>query len=205
MLSAAGSNDTNTLESVNKPLVKHDYPYQNYCRNQPFFCRCHLASSTKEPSTFTSVNFNSTVKSKVMKTTKIIYWTSTVLIFLMEGVMPALTSNSDVAKQGISHLGYPDYFRILLTVFKILGALGLLLPFVRGRVKEWVYAGFAFDFIFAAASHTAVDGFGRDAIFALVVFAVLIVSYLMYHKLQKAPVSEKSNSKTYMGSPVAGI
>ncbi len=122
-----------------------------------------------------------------MKATKIIYWTTTVLIFLMDGVLPALTSNTDLAKQGISHLGYPDYFRSLLTVFKVLGAIGLVLPFVKGRVKEWVYAGFAFDFIFASASHIAVDGFGRDAFFALVVLVVLLVSYLTYHKLQSGP------------------
>ena len=140
-----------------------------------------------------------------MKATKIIYWTTTILIFLFEGVMPALTFNTELAKQGTIHLGYPDYFRILLTVFKVIGSLGLLLPFVHGRIKEWVYAGFAFDFIFAAASHTAVDGFGRDAIFALVIFAVLIVSYLTYHKLQKAPVTTKSNNKSYIGSPVTGI
>lgn len=59
-----------------------------------------------------------------MKATKIIYLTTTVLIFLFEGVMPALTSNTEVAKEGIRHLGYPDYFRNIFTVFKVLGALG---------------------------------------------------------------------------------
>lgn len=118
-----------------------------------------------------------------MKTTRIVYWTATILIFLFEGVMPALTSNSELARQGISHLGYPDYFRNALTVFKVLGALGLLLPFVKGRVKEWVYAGFAFDFIFACISLSAVDGFGGEALFPVIAFAILVVSYLTYHKL----------------------
>lgn len=119
-----------------------------------------------------------------MKTNKIIYWVTTTLIFLFEGVMPALTFNSKLAKDGISHLGYPDYFRIWLTVFKVIGALLLILPMFKGRIKEWVYAGFAFDFIFAAISHAAVDGFGGDSIFALVVLLVLVVSYICYHKIQ---------------------
>lgn len=130
-----------------------------------------------------------------MKTTKIIYWAITILIFLFEGVMPALTANSDMAKQGISHLGYPDYFRNMLTVFKVLGALGLLLPMVKGRVKEWVYAGFAFDFIFAAGSHWAVDGFGSMVIFPLVALALLVVSYITYHKLQSASYQQPGTVK----------
>ena len=130
-----------------------------------------------------------------MKTTKIIYWTTTILIFLFEGVMPALTSNSELAKQGIRHLGYPDYFRTALTVFKVAGALGLLLPFVKGRVKEWVYAGFAFDFIFACISLCVVDGFGGQALFPLVVLVVLIISYFTYHKLQTSLPEKKISTK----------
>ena len=130
-----------------------------------------------------------------MKATKIIYWTTTVFIFLFEGVMPAITGNSEMAKQGISHLGYPDYFRIMLTVFKVAGALGLLLPMVKGRVKEWVYAGFAFDFIFASGSHWAVDGFGGMALFPLFVLVLLVVSYITYHKLQNGMANAQTEEK----------
>ena len=59
---------------------------------------------------------------------KIIYWTTTILIFLFDGVVPALTSNTELARQGISHLQYPDYFRLMLTFFKVIGALALVLP-----------------------------------------------------------------------------
>lgn len=120
-----------------------------------------------------------------MKTEKIIFWTATILIFLFEGVMPALTSQTEMAKEGIRHLGYPEYFGIALVVFKIGGSLILIIPQIRGRVKEWVYAGFGFDFIFACISHWAVDGFGTQAILPLIVFAVLAVSYIYYHKLNK--------------------
>jgi hypothetical protein len=88
-----------------------------------------------------------------------------------------------MAKTGISHLGYPAYFGNALVVFKVLGVLALIIPPVPKRVKEWAYAGFAFDFLFAAISHGVVDGIGGDAIFPLIVLAILAVSYIYYHKL----------------------
>lgn len=121
-----------------------------------------------------------------MKTTKIIFWTTTILIFLFEGVMPALTSQSEMAKEGIRHLGYPEYFGNALVVFKILGVLVLIIPQVPGRIKEWAYAGFAFDFIFASISHFAVDGIDFQGFFPLIVLAILVISYVTYHKIQRS-------------------
>ena len=127
-----------------------------------------------------------------MKKVNIIYWTTTTLIFLFEGVMPALTSQTEMAKEGISHLGYPAYFGVMLTVFKVLGALALILPQVPTRIKEWAYAGFAFDFIAASVSHWAVDGFGGQAIFPLVVLAILMVSYAYYYKKMEGTLKTQS-------------
>ena len=121
-----------------------------------------------------------------MKSTKITYWTATVLIFLLDGVMPALTSHTELAREGISHLGYPDYFRVILTFFKVGGAIILIAPVFRRRIKEWAYAGFSFNFIFAATSHFMVDGFDGQTVFPLVMLAILAVSYVNYHKLQNA-------------------
>ena len=123
-----------------------------------------------------------------MKKDKIFYWIATGFIALFEGVMPALTSQTELAKQGISHLGYPAYFGNALVVFKVLGVLALIIPAVPKRIKEWAYAGFLFDFLFATISHTAVDGFGGEAIFPLVVLAILAVSYIYYHKLNDGAV-----------------
>ncbi len=105
------------------------------------------------------------------KTTKIIFWVTTTLIFLFEGVLPAFTSQTEMAKEGIRHLGYPEYFGTMLVVFKVLGTLALIIPQVPTRIKEWAYAGFVFDFIFASGSHWAVDGFGGQTIFPLIVFS----------------------------------
>ena len=120
------------------------------------------------------------------KSTKIIFWVSTIIIFLFEGVLTALTSQTQMAKDGISHLGYPGYFGNMLAVFKVLGTLALIIPQVPSYIKEWAYAGLAFDFISAFISIWAVDGFSGMTIFPLIVFAILIVSYRAYHKMKSA-------------------
>ena len=120
-----------------------------------------------------------------MKTQKIIYWSTTGLIALFEGVMPALTSQTKLAKEGIKHLGYPEYFGDALVIFKVLGVLALIIPKVPTRIKEWAYAGFAFDFIFAAISHGAVDGINFQTFFPFIILGILMLSYFSYHKLQE--------------------
>ena len=132
---------------------------------------------------YDQVNESTYLNSGKMKRTKIIFWTATIFIFLFEGVMPALTFQTELAKEGIRHLGYPEYFGTILVVFKILGVLVLVIPNLPKHLKEWAYAGFAFDFIFACLSHWAVDGFGFQAIFPLIIMAILVVSYIYFKKL----------------------
>lgn len=123
-----------------------------------------------------------------MKKEKIFFWTATIIIALFEGVMPAITSQTELAKEGIRHLGYPEYFGTALVVFKVLGVLALIIPQVPKRIKEWAYAGFAFDFIFATISHGAVDGINLQMFFPLVVFGILAVSYIYYQKLNSKKI-----------------
>lgn len=118
-----------------------------------------------------------------MKKAKIIFWVTTSLIFILEGVLPALTSQTEMAKEGIRHLGYPAYFGCMLTVFKVLGTLVLIIPQIPARVKEWAYAGFAIDFIAAFVSIWAVDGVGLALLFPVIAFVILAISYIYFHKL----------------------
>ena len=119
-----------------------------------------------------------------MKKDNIIYWVSTIIFFLFDTVMPALTFNTELAKEGIRHLGYPDYFRVQLTVFKIIGGILLILPMVPQRIKEWAYAGFGISLISAFTGHWVVDGIGFLTFFPLIIFAILAVSYFYYHKIK---------------------
>lgn len=107
----------------------------------------------------------------------------------MEGVMPALTSQTELAKEGIRHLGYPEYFGNALVVFKVVGTLLLIIPQVPSRVKEWAYAGFAFDFIFAAISLIAVDGLNVMILLPIVFIGILTASYVSYHKMNSLKIN----------------
>jgi hypothetical protein len=119
------------------------------------------------------------------KTNKIVFWVSTAIIFLGEGVMPALTFNSAMARQGFTSLGYPVYFEVMLTVFKVLGALILIIPGLPKRLKEWAYVGFGFDFICAFISLWVVGGFNVILLAPTIAFIILVISYRAYHKMQR--------------------
>lgn len=118
-----------------------------------------------------------------MKKYKVYFWISTGFIFLMEGVMPALTFQTELAKEGISHLGYPQYFGNALVIFKVLGVLALVITNLPKRIKEWAYAGFVFDFLFASISHGVVDGINFQTFLPLIVLLILMVSYINYNRL----------------------
>jgi hypothetical protein len=102
---------------------------------------------------------------------------------LFEGVLTALTSQTELAKQGISHLGYPPYFGNALVVFKIIGALILIIPLIPKRFKELAYAGFTFNFLFASISHFAIDGMNFQSFFPLIFLGILGVSFSYYQKI----------------------
>jgi hypothetical protein len=119
-----------------------------------------------------------------MKKTKLFFWISTGIIFLWEGVMPALTGHSELAIDGITRLGYPLYFVTILVVFKVLGSIAIFLPMTPTRIKEWAYFGLLLDFVCASISIWAVDGFGGMVFFPLFFALILAASYISYHKLR---------------------
>lgn len=129
-----------------------------------------------------------------MKKDKIFFWVSTTIIFIFQGVMPALTSHTEMARQGISQLGYPSYFGLMLTIFKVSGAIVIMFPKFPHRLKEWAYAGFTFEFLAAAYSNGAVYGAGMEMISPLIVLAILAVSYTYYHRIKKRTREELHKS-----------
>jgi hypothetical protein len=92
----------------------------------------------------------------IMKTTDwkaLVYWGSTILfsgLMLLSAAM--YLGGAAPIREALAHLGYPPYLLAILGTAKLLGAPTLLqnrLPTLR----EWAYAGFAFDLIGATASH----------------------------------------------------
>lgn len=60
----------------------------------------------------------------------------------------------------VGHLGYPDYFPVLIGIGKVLAGVAMLAPRFP-RLKEWAYAGAFFTYLAAVASALAV-GDGPD-------------------------------------------
>jgi hypothetical protein len=120
------------------------------------------------------------------KTTKIIFWTTTIIMALMEGLMPLATwiFAPQYMTFGTRALFYPDYFAYALVVAKILGAIAILYPKTPARIKEWAYAGLGFTLIFAFISHACVDKNIAYLIMPVVFFGILATSYIYNQKLQ---------------------
>ena len=116
---------------------------------------------------------------------KIIFWTTTVFLFLFEGVMPlsALIFAPSQAAAGTVYLDYPVYFAYVIIAFKVIGSILLVIPRLPRSIKEWTYAGFAFNFICASVSHFVIDGFSFVSFFPLIILAIAAVSYVTYFKV----------------------
>ncbi len=120
-----------------------------------------------------------------MKSQKITYWVTTSIVALMMLMSGPMYFVSPEAIEGFRKIGFPDFFRMELGAAKVIGALVLLIPMIPSRIKEWAYAGFGITFISAFIAHLASGDPMSKAIAPIVVLAVLAVSNVTYHKLNK--------------------
>ena len=116
-----------------------------------------------------------------MKKNKIIYWISTGIVASVFFLSAYYFAFNEGAKGAFVHFGLPNYFRIELTIAKVLGALVLLVPGLPYRLKEFAYFGFAITLVSAIIAHSS-SGDGLASMDPLVFLGILIVSYLYYHK-----------------------
>ncbi len=107
------------------------------------------------------------------------YWIITgLLVFAIGSGGVAELARLPTNVEGIVHvLGYALYFLTILGLWKVLGAIALLVPRFP-RLKEWAYAGIFFNVTGAAASHAAVGDYDVYAFHVLVnlFLAVLVVA-----------------------------
>ncbi len=122
-----------------------------------------------------------------MRSTKIIYWTTTILFagFMIFSAIPDIFMDSE-AKKFMGHLGYPEYIMPFIGIAKLLGSIAILIPgFVK--IKEWAYAGLTFDLLGAVYSNIMTDGFQMGLLVMVPVFIVAIVSYIYNQKYYSTP------------------
>jgi uncharacterized membrane protein YphA (DoxX/SURF4 family) len=92
---------------------------------------------------------------KAERTRAIVYWVATALLvfeLVLGGIWDVLRVPH--VRVVIERLGYPLYFLVILGVWKLLGAVALVIPRFP-RLKEWAYAGVVFNLTGALVSHVA--------------------------------------------------
>jgi uncharacterized membrane protein YphA (DoxX/SURF4 family) len=96
-----------------------------------------------------------------------LYWATTSLIALetfLGGVVDLTHGRTGVVScpfvtQVVTSLGYPVYILAIIGIFKIPGAVTIVVPGFL-RLKEWAYAGIVFELSGAVASHGACGTWG---------------------------------------------
>jgi uncharacterized membrane protein YphA (DoxX/SURF4 family) len=102
----------------------------------------------------------------------IVYWVATVSVaaeLALGGVWDL--ARIDYVRDVVEHLGYPTYVLTIMGLWKIPGAVVLLLPRFP-RLNEWAYAGAVINYASAVASHLIV-GDGISVIVAPTAFLTL--------------------------------
>jgi uncharacterized membrane protein YphA (DoxX/SURF4 family) len=121
------------------------------------------------------------------------YWITTALIvfeLVMGGVWDILRVPQ--VRGLIERLGYPLYFLTILGIWKLLGAIALIVPRFP-RLKEWAYAGVFFDLTGAIASLTA-SGLADVGTMAYPIFmtGVAIASWALRPQSRRLGVMKES-------------
>ena len=123
------------------------------------------------------------------------YWIATGLFCAALGLGGlAYVIRVEFMAERMAELGYPLYFMTILGTAKLLGVVALLAP-GRPLLKEWAYAGFAFNLIGATASHAFAGDPLSHTIRPAIVLAIGVASYLLRpadRKLQ-TPVAAASH------------
>jgi len=114
------------------------------------------------------------------RTGKIIYWIAT--IWLALGMLSTGAVQLFKGKDGpggvdnMTHLGYPIYFLTIVGIWKILGAVTVLIPKFP-LLKEWAYAGFFFAMSGAVFSHMAFGDPMTEVFPSLLLLIIIVVSW----------------------------
>ena len=127
------------------------------------------------------VAINTTPKAKTVA-----YWIVTALFCLQMGFTAYAQLRLPVVAEAFTHLGFPAYFRVELSLAKLLGVALLLAP-APLRLKEWAYAGFAINIVSALIAHISV-GDGPEAWgFAVATSVLWGLSYFFWRRLEAMP------------------
>jgi hypothetical protein len=125
---------------------------------------------------------------RAMKKEQAIYWIATAIVcavMVFSAVNFNLENPIGPMKGAFVHLGFPDYFRIELTVAKTLGVLALAMPGIPSKAREFAYAGFSITLVSASIAHFSIGDPILFVIDPLLFLGALIVSYVYFSKTHR--------------------
>jgi hypothetical protein len=117
----------------------------------------------------------------------IAFWTVTAL-FSLEMLFTAYYELRILpqAAQAFSRLGFPaSFFRVELSWAKVAGILVLILPIAPVRLKEWAYAGFAFNLFSALLAHFSIHDRSAAFVPSTITSGLWACSYVLWRRLDK--------------------
>lgn len=121
-----------------------------------------------------------------LKTTNIIYRVSTLILafFILLGLF---FMNSEMAKQGMDHVGLTNavWLQHLVGFWAPLAILLIIIPWVWSRLKERAYVGLGSIYLGAFYAHFYLGDPIWSTLMPLVTFTLLLISYLMWHRVLK--------------------
>jgi hypothetical protein len=117
----------------------------------------------------------------------LVYWLPTGLFCAVLGFSGfAHFTHLEPMVEAMTKLGYPSYFMTILGCAKLLGVAALLAP-GRPLLKEWAYAGFAFNLLGATASHAFTGDPLSEMIRPAMVLVLGAASYLLRPAARRLP------------------
>jgi uncharacterized membrane protein YphA (DoxX/SURF4 family) len=119
---------------------------------------------------------NNPMKSKI-KLRILFNWVTTIIsavAFVIPGIGNLIHLQHFVTD--MAHLGYPGYFLTLFGFWKILGATAIVVPGFK-RLKEWAYAGMAFDLTGAAYSRISGHDMLVMTLVPILILCIVVASW----------------------------
>jgi uncharacterized membrane protein YphA (DoxX/SURF4 family) len=131
-------------------------------------------TSNQHPGTISTEPPASANRDRSMRWRSAGYWLATVLVAAELGVGGVWDiARIPYVRDLVVGLSYPSYFLVLLGIWKVLGAVALLVP-RRPLLKEWAYAGAFFTYTGAIVSHLT-TGYALNELPLLTVLTALTV------------------------------
>ena len=111
------------------------------------------------------------------------FWIATALFCLQMTFTAYAQLRLPEVGDAFARLGFPSYFRVELSLAKLLGVVLLLVP-APARLKEWAYAGFAITLASALIAHFALGDRPEVWVWAAATGVLWALSYFLWRRLQ---------------------